>query len=87
MKSNPVFEWEPFTYFIRGGEMFISTKVKSITRATVMITYRKAIEVQNAKGYVSGLKRLGTFGASYLYPLFLKLGIITRRPADLLSSE
>ena len=69
--------------------MFISTKAKKVTRATVMIAFQKAIEIQNAKGHVSGPKRIGTFGASYLYPVFLKLGIISRRPvyeqADLLS--
>lgn len=56
------------------------TKAKSITRATVMIAYRKAVEIQNAKGYVPRPKRNGTFGASYLCPVFLKLGIITRSP-------
>ena len=29
---------KPFTYSIRGGEMFISTKAKSITKATVRRT-------------------------------------------------
>ena len=77
---------KPFTYYIRGGEMFISTKAKSITKATVMIACRKAIEIQKAEGYVSGPKQLGTFGASYLYPVFLKLGIITRKPAGLLTT-
>lgn len=79
----------PFTYAIHGDEMFISTKAKSITKATVMIACRKAVEIQNSEGCISGLKRIGTFGASYLYPVFLKLGIITRRPTydqtDLLS--
>ena len=74
-----------FTYTIKadkngnpGGEMFVSTKEKSITKSSVLAAYRKAIEVQLSEGKVSGPKKIGTFGASYLYPIFLKLGIITR---------
>ena len=55
------------------GEMFVSTKEKSITRSTVMQAYRKAIELD---GIVTGPKKLGTFGASYLYSIFIRLGII-----------
>ena len=58
--------------------MFISSKAKSITKVTIMLAYKKAVEIQNTKGYVSGPKELGTFGASYLYPVFLRLGLITR---------
>ena len=63
-----------FTYTIKKdktgawcGEMFVSTKEKSITRATVMKAYRKVVEL---KGDVPGPKKLGTFGASYLYTAF-----------------
>ncbi len=69
-----------FTYSVRKdkngswcGEMFISTKEKSITRATVMRAYQKAAELG---GVVSGPKKLGTFGASYLYSIFIRLGLI-----------
>lgn len=64
-----------FTYIIKGNEMFVNRKEKSITKATVGITLRKALELG---GIVSGPKKLGTFGASYLYPIFLYLGIIRR---------
>ena len=63
-----------FTYRIHGGEMFVDRKTKSITRSTVMIAYRRALE-QNC--FVSGPKKLGTFGASYLYPIFLWIGIVS----------
>lgn len=66
----------PFTYEIRGNELFVSRKHKSITRATVNMAYRKARQLMDTEGYVSGPKRLGVFGASYLYPVFLDLGII-----------
>ena len=62
-----------FTYKIRGGEMFVNQKGKSITRATVMRAYGKVVELD---GVVKGPKTLGTFGASYLYPIFVKMGLI-----------
>ncbi|MBR0392012.1 MAG: hypothetical protein IJK38_06795 [Oscillospiraceae bacterium] len=62
-----------FTYKIRGGEMFVDRKEKSITRATVMKAYGKVVELD---GVVKGPKALGTFGASYLYPIFVKMGLI-----------
>ena len=72
-----------YTYLIRerrdgaiGGEMFISRKEKSITQSTVFVAFHRALELG---GDVEGPKRLGTFGASYLYPVFIRLGII-RKP-------
>ncbi len=62
-----------FTYKIKGGEMFVDRKEKSITRATVMKAYRRVVELN---GCVKGPKTLGTFGASYHYPVFIKMGII-----------
>jgi hypothetical protein len=62
-----------FTYKIHGGEMFVDRKEKSITRATVMKAYRRVVELDGA---VKGPKVLGTFGASYLFPIFVKMGLI-----------
>ena len=62
-----------FTYKIKCGEMFVNRKSKSITQATVFIAFRKAMEFG---GVVAGPKKLGTFGASYLYPIFVRLGVI-----------
>lgn len=62
-----------FTYTIKGNEMFVSRKEKSITRATVNMSFRKAVALD---GFVTGPKKLGTFGASYLYPMFIRFGII-----------
>ena len=62
-----------FTYKVHGGEMFVDRKEKSITRATVMKAYGKVVELE---GEVKGPKVLGTFGASYLYPIFVKMGLI-----------
>ena len=63
-----------FWYRIEGNEMFIDRKEKSITRSTVNMAYEKAVELRT----VSGPKKLGVFGASYLYPVFLELGICTK---------
>lgn len=62
-----------FTYKIRGGEMFVDRKEKSITRVAVMKAYGKVVEFD---GDVKGPEALGTLGASYLYPIFVKMGLI-----------
>lgn len=65
-----------YTYAIRGYEMFVDRKDKSITKATVELAYRTAIEIQRAGMQVTGPKKLKTFGASYLYPIFIEFGVI-----------
>lgn len=67
-----------FTYAIVGNEMFVSRKDKSITRATVNMAYHAARRIQDKGQTVEGPKMLGTFGASYLYPIFIRLGVIRR---------
>ena len=62
-----------YTYRIKGGEMFVDRREKSITKASVMAAYRK---VRELGGEVEGPKQLGVFGASYVWPVFLKMGII-----------
>ena len=65
-----------FTYKIRGGEMFVNRKSKSITQATVFMAYNRAVELMKETGSVNGPKQLGTLGASYLYPVFARIGVI-----------
>lgn len=68
-----------FKYEIRvvdgrvSGEMRIDRKEKTITKATVLMAYRKV------KGKtIPGPKAIGAPGAdSYLYPVFMRLGVIT----------
>ncbi|MCD7750506.1 MAG: hypothetical protein LUI10_01985 [Lachnospiraceae bacterium] len=62
-----------FTYTIKGREMFVSRKDKSITRATINLAFQKALLLD---GIVTGPKKLGVFGASYLYPVFIRIGVI-----------
>lgn len=60
-----------FTYEIKGAEMFVSTRSKSITRSTILYTYH------NVKGMkISGPKMIGVHGDSYIYAVFKRLGVI-----------
>lgn len=70
----------PLRYMIKGGEIFFTRKEKSVTRATVMQAFRRAREIQKQEGFVSGPKQLGTFGASYLYAVFLRFGVCKKTP-------
>lgn len=55
-----------------GNEIWIEGKVKSISRSTVELGYRKAQDLE----VVKGPKALGLPGSeSYLYPIFLRLGV------------
>ena len=62
-----------FTYEIRGAEMFVSTRTKSITRATILYAYRKVKEMD----CVPGPKAIGVHGDSYIYAVFKTIGVIT----------
>lgn len=64
-----------FHYTINGNELLIDRKKKSIIRSSVNIAFEKARELQ---GKVAGPKKLQVFGASYLYPIFLELGLIEK---------
>lgn len=64
-----------FTISIRGNELIVDRKEKSVTRASVNRAYHRARELG---GIVPGPKTLGTFGASYLYPIFCAFDIIDR---------
>lgn len=65
-----------YTYSLKGNEMFVSRKDKSITRATAALALQNALCILREGGLVDGPKKLKTFGASYLYPVFIRIGII-----------
>ena len=69
----------PLKYTVEGGEIFFNRKEKSVTKATVMRAFHQARQVQEAEGCVSGPKKLGTFGASYLYLVFLRIGACSKK--------
>lgn len=67
-----------FTYRVSGNELSISRKDKSITRATVNLTYHRVRALQASGTAVTGPKILGVFGASYLFPLFVDICVIAQ---------
>lgn len=76
-----------FTYAMKpnrhgepGNEIVFSRKEKSITKATVAKAYERARALGGGTlpARVDGPKKLGVFGASYLYPVLVHLGVITR---------
>ena len=71
-----------FSYIIHGGEMIVDRKAKSITRASILLAFNKAREME----LVKGPKALGgVFGASYIYPILLRLGVCRGKCLNFLS--
>ena len=64
----------PFTYTVRGGEVFTDRKKKSITRATFESAYLKICS--DERGEIVGPKTLNVFGAPYVWALFKALGVL-----------
>ena len=62
-----------FHYTVNENEIVIDRKKKSITRSSVNIALKETMEM---KGNVNGPKKLKVFGASYLYPIFLRFNLI-----------
>lgn len=61
----------PFTYEIRGGEMFVDRRSKSITKAT----FQRALEkIQENPSAITGPKSLNVFGAPYILAILKSLG-------------
>ncbi len=65
-----------FKYTVKGNELFVSRKRKSITRAAVNKSLQLAKEVMAKYGFLTGPKQIGTFGASYLFPILKDVGYI-----------
>lgn len=65
-----------YYYTMKGNEIFFSRKEKSVTRASVSIALETAMKLQKAGTHITGPKMLKCFGASYLYPVFQRLGVI-----------
>ena len=62
-----------FTYTVKGGCVYISRKDKEVTFSSVKMAYEEAVKLNCI---VPGPKKLKCFGASYLYPIFLRIGFI-----------
>ncbi|MCI8887455.1 MAG: hypothetical protein HFG70_05140 [Hungatella sp.] len=60
----------PFTYTIKGGELFISRRSKSITKSTALAAWKKLLDNPEE---ITGPKKLNVFGAPYLWAIFKEL--------------
>ena len=67
-KQNATFQTKKgleFKIEIKGNELFVDRRQKSITRASVNMAYKKWLEDKDC-----GPKALGVFGSSYLWSVF-----------------
>lgn len=69
----------PFTYTIKGGELFTNRRERSITRSTFEKAYNKLVQDQegeNAPRKIVGPKTLNVYGAPYVWAVFMGIGLI-----------
>lgn len=55
----------PFTYTIRGGELFVNRRRKSITVSTVRRALEKITLLEAAGEVITGPKKIGCYGAGW----------------------
>lgn len=80
----------PFTYTIKGGELFTDRRERSITRSTFEKAYEKLIKDQTGEAAprkIVGPKTLNVYGAPYVWAVFVGLGIIEEAAYIQLSLE
>lgn len=69
----------PFTYSIKGGELFTDRRERSITRSTFEKAYEKLLRDQVGEGAprrIVGPKTLNVYGAPYVWAVFVGIGLI-----------
>ncbi len=69
----------PFTYMIKGGELFTDRRERSITRSTFEKAYEKLARDQigeQAPKRIVGPKTLNVYGAPYVWAVFVGIGLI-----------
>ncbi len=63
----------PFTYTVKGGEIFVDRRSKSITKAT----FGQALDKLNANpDTITGPKSLNVFGAPYIWAILKTFEIV-----------
>ncbi len=65
-----------FRYKIKGNELFIDRKEKSVTRASFEYAFDVVIRLKDEGIVIKGPKMMGCYGDSYMYSIFVRLGII-----------
>lgn len=63
----------PFTYTVKGGELFVDRRSKSITRATFEQSLDK---LSKNPGKITGPKSLNVFGAPYVWAILKAFEIV-----------
>lgn len=56
----------PFTYYIKGGELFTSRRERSVTRSTFEKAFQK---IQENPQEITGPKKLNVYGAPYVWAI------------------
>lgn len=67
---------ERFCYSVSGDEILVLKSRESITRVDVNLAVEEILELN---GVVESLQNMKVPGASYLYPVFLRFGLIRRK--------
>ena len=75
---------KPYQYSLSGGVMHVSRKANPITKATVEYVVERAVELN---GIVPGPKALKCFGASYLYPILIEIGVVKAESQKIIKEE
>ena len=65
----------PFTYTVRGRELFCDRQEKSITEATFARAYAKIQSAKAAGDPIKGPKKLCMFGAPYIWGILKGTGL------------
>ncbi|MDO4272586.1 MAG: hypothetical protein Q4D16_02870 [Eubacteriales bacterium] len=67
----------PFTYKVKGGELFTDRRERSITRSTFERAYEKLEAGRNGGGQkITGPKSLNVYGAPYVWAVFTGIGVV-----------
>lgn len=69
----------PFTYTVKGGELFTDRRECSITRSTFEKAYKKLVADrvgEEAPCRIVGPKTLNMYGAPYIWAVFVGIGFI-----------
>ncbi|MDE5908729.1 MAG: hypothetical protein K2H52_08345 [Lachnospiraceae bacterium] len=63
----------PFCYHVKGGEIFVDRRSKSITKATFEQALNKLNDNPNK---ITGPKSLNVFGAPYIWAILKTFGVV-----------
>lgn len=69
----------PFTYYVKGGELFTDRRERSITKSTFDKAYEKFVAdrlVDEPPCKIRGPKALNMYGAPYIWAVFSGIGLI-----------